>query len=400
MTGVECRPASLPIGRPRACRCDADARPPSCSPSQSGVSALRFNRSGGLLASGGRDTDCIVWDIVAETGLFRLKGHRDEVTGVVFWDTQGATPRLVTCSKDSHLRVWDLTTQHCVQTVVGHRCEVWSLDVDPAGQRLVTGAADAHLRVFRLSQPGGGDGDGDDAAPADALCLIQCGAPLVRPGPDRAAAVRFSPDGTMLVVMSAGRLLELWSVHSEEEARRRAKRRRKRKRDKGDKAAAGAGDAEPPAAEGDLEVVASDEMTLRCTVPLKHKALALAWCPKPPTGVAASFAVTLATNTVEVYDLPAEAADGHAPDVPAEPQRVADVSLPGHRADVRAVALSSDDSMLISTSHAGAKVREGCKAVTECRLRLLPPVASLGPVPSAWRHRLQMHGRHKDTWQR
>jgi U3 small nucleolar RNA-associated protein 12 len=293
-----------------------------------------------------------VWDIVAETGLFRLKGHRDEVTGLVFCDTQGATPRLVTCSKDSHLRVWDLTTQHCVQTVVGHRCEVWSLDVDAAGQRLVTGAADAHLRVFRLSQPGSSDGESN--APGDAPCLVPCGAPLVRPGPDRAAAVRFSPDGTMLAVMSAGRLLELWNVHSEEEARRRAKRRRKRKRDK---AAAGTADVEPPAPEGDLEVVASDEMTLRCTVPLKHKALALAWCPKPPTGVAASFAVTLATNSVEVYDLPAEAPDGHTPDVPAEPQRVADVSLPGHRADVRAVALSSDDSMLVSTSHAGAKVR-------------------------------------------
>ena len=375
---------------------DADTLPAAVPANpQSAVSALRFNRSGGLLASGGRDTDCIVWDIVAEAGLFRLKGHRDEVTGVVFCDTKGAAPRLVTSSKDSHLRVWDLTTQHCVQTVVGHRCEVWSLDVDPTGQRLVTGAADAHLRIFRISHPGDDDDDGD--APGEAPCLVPCGAPLVRPGPDRAAAVRFAPDGTMLAVMSAGRLLELWNVHSEEEARRRAKRRRKRKRDKGDKAAVGAADAEPPAAEGDLEVVASDEMTLRCTVPLKHKALALAWCPKPPPGVAASFAVTLATNSVEVYDLPAAAPDGHTLDAPAEPQRVGDVSLPGHRADVRAVALSSDDSMLVSTSHAGAKVRAACGQCLACCREgaFYPRWRRL-----AWRHRLQMHGRHKDTWQR
>ena len=36
---------------------------------RSAVSALRYNSSGSLLASGGRDTDIIVWDPVAESGL-------------------------------------------------------------------------------------------------------------------------------------------------------------------------------------------------------------------------------------------------------------------------------------------------------------------------------------------
>jgi U3 small nucleolar RNA-associated protein 12 len=310
---------------------------------------LRFNRAGGLLASGGRDTDCIVWDVVAEAGLFRLKGHRDEVTGVVFCE-QGTQQRLVTCSKDSHVRVWDLTTQHCIQTVVGHRCEVWSLDVDPAERRLVTGAADAQLRVFRIAHEKSPQPDGVPPE-SDEDFLIPCSAPLARPSPDRSVTVRFSPHGSVLAVISAGRLLELWNLHSEDEARRRAKRRMKRKRDK----AVGGG---PPAPEGGQpEVMASDEMTLRCTVPLKHRALAFSWCPKPPVGVAASFAISLASNTVEVYDLAASAPDGTAADTPPEPQRVADVSLPGHRADVRAVALSADDSLLISTSHSGAKVR-------------------------------------------
>lgn len=54
----------------------------------------------------------------------------------VFLSTANA---LVTCSKDSAVRVWDLETQHCSQTVVGHKGEVWSLDVDPSETRLVTG---------------------------------------------------------------------------------------------------------------------------------------------------------------------------------------------------------------------------------------------------------------------
>ena len=38
--------------------------------------------------------------------------------------------------------MWDLSTQHCLQTVVGHRCEIWSLvaaDMDAHTTVLLTG---------------------------------------------------------------------------------------------------------------------------------------------------------------------------------------------------------------------------------------------------------------------
>lgn len=50
---------------------------------QSAVSSLRYHGGGALLASGGRDTDVIVWDVVGETGLYRLRGHKDQVTDLV-----------------------------------------------------------------------------------------------------------------------------------------------------------------------------------------------------------------------------------------------------------------------------------------------------------------------------
>jgi U3 small nucleolar RNA-associated protein 12 len=37
------------------------------------VTTLAFDRDGTRLASGGLDTDIIVWDVVAEAGLFRYK---------------------------------------------------------------------------------------------------------------------------------------------------------------------------------------------------------------------------------------------------------------------------------------------------------------------------------------
>lgn len=43
------------------------------------VTVLRYNKLGSLLASGSRDNDIILWDVVGETGLYRLRGHRDQV---------------------------------------------------------------------------------------------------------------------------------------------------------------------------------------------------------------------------------------------------------------------------------------------------------------------------------
>lgn len=98
---------------------------------RSAVTAGRYHPSGALLASGSADTDIVVWDAVAETGLYRLRGHRDGVTDVVFLGGgagAGSGVRLrnglASCSKDTLVKLWDLDTQSCVQTVVGHRGEV------------------------------------------------------------------------------------------------------------------------------------------------------------------------------------------------------------------------------------------------------------------------------------
>lgn len=48
------------------------------------------------------------------------------------------------------MRVWDLDSQHCCQTLGGHKAEVWSLDVSPSGSRVVTGASDNEIRVFAV----------------------------------------------------------------------------------------------------------------------------------------------------------------------------------------------------------------------------------------------------------
>jgi len=102
-----------------------------------GVTALAFNRAGNLLASAGKDTDIVVWDVIAEAGQCRLQGHKDAVTDVHFLE-DADRPLLISTSKDTLAKLWELETQHCVQTLVGHRSEIWSLAVTGDGARVVT----------------------------------------------------------------------------------------------------------------------------------------------------------------------------------------------------------------------------------------------------------------------
>jgi len=320
-----------------------------------GVTALRFSADGARLASGGQDTDINLWDVVGETGLFKLRGHKGAVTGVVFLEGDG---KLASSSKDSFVRVWDLESQHCSQTVVGHRSEVWSLAVSPDGTRLATGSSDAEVRVFAVGGPPGAPegaegaedgaangkrarGEGAAAAATDTLHAMGS---LRRKMADRAGAVAFGGDGRTLVVASAGKGVEVFRVREGKELHQHMKRRQKRAKKKD-----GEGDAAPAAEERgaeDAAVTASDEFAPLHELRLKHKVVSVdVRGGSGKGGELASLAVGLANNSLELFRVTAEELEG-----------TFGVSLPGHRSDVRAVCLSADDSLLVSTSNAGAKV--------------------------------------------
>ena len=93
----------------------------------------------------------VVWDVVSESGRYRLRGHKDAVTDVAWLDSRGL---LFSSSKDTHVKVWQLDIQSCIQTIVGHRHQVWSLDVSPDETRLITGSADTELKLWDLGAAG------------------------------------------------------------------------------------------------------------------------------------------------------------------------------------------------------------------------------------------------------
>ena len=112
------------------------------------ITTLAFDAQGTRLASGSLDTEIVVWDVPGECGLVRLHGHKNAITSVSFLGDNSAF--LLSGSKDALVKLWDLQTQHCIQTLVNHRSEVWSLAVATTGTRFATGCADNQIRIWKI----------------------------------------------------------------------------------------------------------------------------------------------------------------------------------------------------------------------------------------------------------
>ncbi|KAJ2708740.1 beta transducin, partial [Coemansia spiralis] len=232
------------------------------------VSALAFDATGTVLASGARDTDVIVWDVVGEVGLYRLRGHKDEITGIAFVPAGGeaggtaltasAAGHIVTSSKDTLVKLWDLRVQHCVQTLVTHRSEVWALAVSTDGRLLVTGTSDADLHVWTISAEklAGMAVDAAGHAADSGWEAISAYGAVRRASGSRVVELQFHPSGQYLACLGADRAVEVFRARSPAEVKKKMARRQKRQRDKGkDKGDADADDGSATA------ITAADELT-------------------------------------------------------------------------------------------------------------------------------------------
>ncbi|WCJ34441.1 transducin family protein / WD-40 repeat family protein [Euphorbia peplus] len=318
------------------------------------VTVLRYNQNGSLLASGSKDNDIILWDVVGESGLFRLRGHRDQITDLVFLESG---KKLVSSSKDKFLRVWDLETQHCMQIISGHHSEIWSIDVDPEERYLVTGSADPELRFYMLkneSVDGQGvpnengmviekNGDLSSHKKWDVLKLF---GEIQRQNKDRVATVSFNKSGNLLACQVAGKTVDIFHVLDENEAKRKAKRRLHRKKEK--KSAKAEGDiTENKDANlvtqedgGALTVTVTDVFKHLQTVRANKKICSISFNPVTPKSTLATLALSLNNNLLEIYSIESNSAT-----------KTLSIDLQGHRSDVRSVTLSSDSTLLMSTSH-------------------------------------------------
>lgn len=189
------------------------------------VFSLAFSPDGFLLASGSEDHLVRIWDI--KTGELKsvLSGHTDEVRSVAFapeYSTRGTYKNLSrqnqtspTCltkggvkiqnhtgyllasgSYDHTVKLWDVNTGECLETLAEHTDWIWSIGFSPDGRTLASGSRDRTVKLWDVSQ---------------GKCVKS-----LKGHSGQIRTVAFSPDGQTLASGSDDQSVRLWNYHTGE----------------------------------------------------------------------------------------------------------------------------------------------------------------------------------------
>jgi U3 small nucleolar RNA-associated protein 12 len=338
------------------------------------ITQLRFDKSGVRLASGSKDTDIIVWDLIAEVGLFRLRGHKDQITSINFLstdddiETAGAQDVLLSTSKDALIKVWDLSTQHCVEThVTQTNGECWALGLANDGTFCLTAGNDGELKAWSINESllkatvTGNIQDGQH--------ILQERGAFYRHGRDRPISVTFHPKRGLIAIHGSEKAVEILRIRSDAELRKALIRKRKRRKEKESVADADSGVDVADEADDTVDLpsaAAADIFVPFVIVRTGGKTRSMDWAGGK-SGKSVQILVATSNNQLELFEISASEKKRRSSE-PPEYNRTLMVDMPGHRTDVRCVALSSDDRMLATASQGSLKI---WNAKTQTCLRTL-----------------------------
>jgi U3 small nucleolar RNA-associated protein 12 len=353
---------------------------------KSAVTTLTFDASGVRLASGARDTDIVIWDLVSEVGLFKLRGHKGQITALHFihpvkggntdeetgLDSEMDTDQafLISTSKDALIKLWDVNTQHCIETHVAQsNGECWAMGVSQDGSGCMTAGNDGELKVWGIDLIALRNTSASIGETSDQRYLHERGT-LYRQGKDRALGITFHNRSDYIAVHGSEKAVEIWRIRGEGEIQKSLARKRRRKREKAKHETNGdvqdhlQDDSEKiNIADADISEVIVPYVTVRTA----GKVRSIAWM-QIQGHKKLQLLVGMTNNLIDVYEVPYKAKTKS--DEPPEYTRMYSVELAGHRNDIRAVALSSDDRMLASASSGGLKIwnvkTRNCLRTLEC----------------------------------
>ena len=97
-----------------------------------------FSPDGTKVVTTSRDRTARVWDAATGKTLAVLKGHEDEIQGVMF---SADGKRVLTWSQDGTARLWNAATGKVLHLFKGHEGRLSSAGLSPDGRRVLTAAS-------------------------------------------------------------------------------------------------------------------------------------------------------------------------------------------------------------------------------------------------------------------
>ncbi|CAG8101577.1 unnamed protein product [Penicillium salamii] len=345
---------------------------------KSAVTKLAFDNAGVRLASGSKDTDIIVWDLITEVGLFKLRGHTDQITSLHFLfpsqELLAATGLnehagfLLTTGKDALIKVWDLASQHCIETHVAQsNGECWSLGLSPDQGGCITAGNDGELRVWSIDEAAMMDISREKIS-ADGRKILTDRGTFYRHGKDRTLGIRFHPRSDYVGFHGSDKSVEIWRIRSQSEVQKSLSRKNKRRKEKAaQKSEEGGAQKEDEKADDAAAAPVSEVFVQHVIVRTGGKVRSFDWMTNKSTGLNLLAATT--NNQLEAYTV-VPANKKNADSEESDYTRSLAVDIPGHRTDIRSIALSTDDRMLASASNGTLKIwnvlTESCLRTLDC----------------------------------
>lgn len=340
------------------------------------------------LASGSKDTDIILWDLVAEVGQYKLRGHKDQITGLYFvepeakvQDEDGAQAMIVdgegspdgfllSTGKDSLLKLWDLSSRNCIETHISqNNGECWALGLSPDLSGAVTAGNDGEMKVWSLDTEG--LACSARRVEVSTVRFLNDRGTIYRQSKDRATEVVFHPHRDYFAVHGSEKAVEIWRIRLESEIKKSLARKRRRQREKKQKdkkqveeTPEEGDDKAEDVSQADISDVFVPYITVRTGGKVRSADWALSSGKKD-----IHLIVGTTNNQVEYYSVPSKEKSDRKEGIP-DYLRALSVEIPGHRTDIRALSLSSDDKMLASASNGTLKIwnvkTQNCIRTFEC----------------------------------
>jgi WD40 repeat protein/serine/threonine protein kinase len=155
----------------------------------SDITAAVVTPDGQYILSGSRDSTMRLWDISTTDSLQTYERYKKEITAIAVTPDGGF---IVSGCDDGSLWLWDLKTAKHLRIFEGHRDAVTAVAVTPEGRFVVSGSRDNTLRLWNLET-------------AKTLRLFKGHTEAV-------SAVTVTPNGRFIVSASHDRTLCLWDL--------------------------------------------------------------------------------------------------------------------------------------------------------------------------------------------
>ncbi|KAK9137994.1 hypothetical protein Sjap_008588 [Stephania japonica] len=165
--------------------------------SKPGILSADIHPSKDIIATGGVDTNAVIFDQTSGQILSTLSGHSKKVSGVKF------VPRddiFVTCSADKTVRLWkgqEDGNYNCAHILKDHTAEVQAVTVHATHKYFASASLDNTWCFYDLSS---------------GLCLTQVGD---APGTSGYTSAAFHPDGLILGTGTTDALVRIWDVKTQ-----------------------------------------------------------------------------------------------------------------------------------------------------------------------------------------